>query len=833
MTEQAFELHRVLGYQKHKSMGFDEFIEECTAQPENVLRVSSQLISEAISFFGFNIIVRSGDPTITYSIFDDPFSGGVNAIFGQEHCIKQLVDVIDQVGRESGPNRGIVLAGPPASGKTNIVDLISLAVEEYTKQKDVRIYSFYFRLTNNAGQELEIRSPFLRNPILLFPPTLQMDSRIARPREEFFNHLKKHHGAHLSIPPFYRDATIDRCSAEILQALLENPRNQGKALSDIIEEYVRVEEVVFSNGLARGIANSDDLSDLRVRHQQSKLGDAFSTLLSEHLPGLSLCTYNGALVAANGGLLHIHDAFAAGTDEGPSQEAYKPLLMLLGSGKASVEATQASIDTTVVITTNVEEMASLERQLTSQKLMDRIEKIPVNYLLDCTSEMDILRRDLANINERYDIDPNLLLVASYYAVLSRLMPPFGKKLPESWSTEKCRLYKSITPEQKLFIYASESVDPLKTIQRLPFFHPFRNVAFKLGINIEDPESYADRIVRREDRPSLEVSDLFSPEELVHIDDEFMRQLRCENYPQEGQCGISVRQSQNIMRNTLASSDGRKVHVGTFISQLKRLFREGASVHHWLAGQDASSRRKYPIAKRSLGEIQLQEGHGDFGDFEGLVSVVQALYFRIISSEITMATVDRDPAEIEVDLRRYLQHALLHRAVQNQAFAHVLVPRFSYVDERSGAVVDKANVDFLQSMETVLFGKQDGSEAHRDKVAMRFLRLQDSGELEIESGKSVIASRNDKLLDNFRSEYQQLLSHRKTVEGLDPDALTLAFVHKRNDLERYQHSSEGVRELVEQILNNLTAMFGYSRQLGLDTVVYAIRKRIIDFGKILR
>ena len=47
--------------------------------------------------------------------------------------------------KEAGPNRGIVLVGPPASGKTNIVDLITQALEEYSKQKSTKLYSFYFK----------------------------------------------------------------------------------------------------------------------------------------------------------------------------------------------------------------------------------------------------------------------------------------------------------------------------------------------------------------------------------------------------------------------------------------------------------------------------------------------------------------------------------------------------------------------------------------------------------------------------------------------------------------------------------------------------------------
>ncbi|MDX1569703.1 MAG: hypothetical protein R3200_04395 [Xanthomonadales bacterium] len=830
--EKAFDYHQHLAYHKRESLTFAQFVEECTRDPENALLISSQLISEAIKFFGFKIVVRSGEPVISYNIFEDPFCDGVNAIFGQEFCIKQLVDVIEQVGKESGPNRGIVLVGPPASGKTNIIDLVSLALEEYTKQAEVRLYSFYFHFQDDAGRVLEIRSPFLRNPMLLFPTILQHGERIDRPREAFFSHLRGIHGPGLRIPNYYRDAALDKRSMEILQALLDNPRNRGKSLSDVIDEYVRVEEIEFSNGQARGIANTDDLNELRVRVRPMELGHEYWSLLSEHLPGFPLTAYEGALVAANRGLLHIHDAFAMGAERGPSQESYKPLLMLLGSGRASVEATQTSIDTTAVITTNVEELGALERQLTSTKLMDRIEKIPVNYLLDANSEQDILARDLANIQNRYEIDPNLLRIAAYYSVLTRLLPPSARKVPPRWSDEKKALLEAITPEQKLFIYATQSEDPVRTIEKLPFWHPFRSLAFKLGIDLSDPDSYRDLIDVRADRLSLESSGMFSNDQLALIDDEFMRVLAREHYPLEGQFGISVRQLQNIMRNTIAASDGRKVHVGTFMSQLRRVFDEGKSVHHWLSATDPYAHPE-PIPARTIGTMELKEGQGDYGDFKGLSEVLRGLYYQIIRREITQATVDRDPADIEADLRRYLQHALLYRAVQNQAFAHVMVPRFSFIDPRTGNKVDEPSESLLEALESVLAARGDRL-TFRNEMAQRFLRLQENGELRIEPDKSIVASRDDNLLECFRSEYQVLLSHRRTVHGLDPGALAKAFVDKaNNEKERFLKAPEEARAMVDKVLLNMKSRFGYPYQIALDTIVFAIRKEIVDFAKILR
>ncbi len=823
-----FDYRQLLAHGLHQSLSFQEFIEKIVEDPNGALHTSSSLIYESIKYFGWEIVVQSGEPSIAYNIFNDPFTRGVNAVFGQEHCIKQIVDVVESIGKESGPNRGIVLVGPPASGKTNIVDLISLALEEYTTQSKVKLYTFYFHFESDSGQRLDIRPAFSHNPVLLFPTILQKDDKITYPRQEFFGYLNSIRSADEQIvfPTYYQHANLDRRCVEILQAIHKAPRNTGKRLHEIIDEYIRVEEISFSNALAHGIANIDDMRKLAVQVKSDVVGGMFSELLSEHVPGINLARYEGALVNANRGLLHIHDAFASGISSGPSQEEYKPLLMLLGSGKASIESSQTSIDTTLIVTTNVEEMEQLERQLTSSKLLDRVEKIPVNYLLDAQSEMDILRRDLSNIRERYQIDPNLLRITAYYAVLTRLLPPFIDKSPDGWSDEKLRFFNTITPEQKLIIYSAQPEDPIATIKRLPYWHPFRNEAAKLGIDIFGAESYKHKIKQNYSRVSLDDFGLFSNDQLEMLDDSFMRTLWSEHYPKEGKQGISVRQLQNIMRNTIANSDGRKIHVGTFLSQLKKVFRQGKEIHHWLNGSD-SVIRKQKIGSREVGDIVIKSGEGDYGDYEGLSKVVRALYYSIIRREITVSTVDREPKEIEGDLRRYLQHALLAKAFDNNAFAHIMIPKFSFIDPRTGLKVDKPDISFMESLEQVL-AKPGTYALYRREMAQKYLDLQSTGELLMNSSKSLVASKDDNLLICFASEYNRLLSHRRTVEGIDPKLLTRAFIVKKNQPNEYPMCDQKIQIYVERILDNMADRFNYPRQIALDTISYAIRKSIVNF-----
>jgi len=829
---QTFDYRSLLGLEKRTSLRFSEFVERFMENPESVLKTSASMILEAIKFFGLEIVVRSGEPCLRYKVFQDHFSNGINAVFGQEFCIKRIIDVIESVDKESGPKRGIVLVGPPASGKTNIVDLISRALEEYSKENRQKQYTFFFRLQNGDGRELEIRSSLMPNPILLFPITLQNhDGTVSRPRQEIFEHAARLHGKEdrLNIPSYYQYATLDKRSLDILESLRQNPRNEGKSLYELIDEYIRVEEVEYSVARGKGVVNIDDMRQLRVTLRPINLADDDMRLLNDHFQGKLMYKYEGALLASNRGLIHIHDAFSG---EGPNtdESEYKPLLMLLGSGKITMEYTQTSLDNTVLMTTNLEEMQRLDQQLTSSKLLDRIEKVPVNYLLDAVSEMDILKRDRTNIRDRYDVDPNLTRVASYYSVMTRLFPPVRTSFPPQWEEEKIELYQAITPEQKLFIYSAKCEDPIQTVQKLPPWHPFRNECNRLGIDLEDEEMVARLAVSHPEAMTLEESGVFTNEELKLVDDDFMRELYAERYPDEGRYGISIRQLQNIMRNTVANSDGIKVTVPIFLSQLEQVIKEGPDVHHWLT-LDGPNRRSSHLPERVIGNIMLSEGEGNFGDYRGLIRVVQGLYHATLRREITVSTVDRDPERIEFDLRKYLQHALLDKALENKAFAHVILPRYTYIDPDTGEKVDRPDYKFMESMEAILFAGE-ASESSRKQMAQKFLDLQSTGEITTSESKPIIASRNDNLLTGFSNEYTNLLSHRKSSEGINPTDLRNAFFQKRTEPKEYEKRPTELRAQVETILTNMVGRFGYSDEIALDTVLYAIRKEIIDFNTLL-
>ncbi|MFQ5561859.1 MAG: hypothetical protein ACE5FU_14925, partial [Nitrospinota bacterium] len=89
--------------------------------------------------------------------------------------------------------------------------------------------------------------------------------------------------------------------------------------------------------------------------------------------------------------------------------------------------------------------------------------------------------------------------------------------------------------------SSLSEDPLSVIKTLPYWHPFRNEAYKLGINLNDEKLVLSLIEQKATEHSIDSSCVFTRDEIALLDNEFKNELWNEHYLKEGTHGISIRQ----------------------------------------------------------------------------------------------------------------------------------------------------------------------------------------------------------------------------------------------------------------------------------------------------
>ncbi|RKX58601.1 MAG: hypothetical protein DRP29_06280 [Thermodesulfobacteriota bacterium] len=127
---------------------FDQFLAKLAENPERYLRTSYKYIYDAIVHFGKEEIKDCGETLPHYHVFDDPFGNGRKKIFGQHRLLESLVDEIRSSAEEEGPERIILLHGPPGTAKTSIMYLISKAMEFYSRTEEGELLRFKWKISN-------------------------------------------------------------------------------------------------------------------------------------------------------------------------------------------------------------------------------------------------------------------------------------------------------------------------------------------------------------------------------------------------------------------------------------------------------------------------------------------------------------------------------------------------------------------------------------------------------------------------------------------------------------------------------------------------------------
>ena len=132
----------------------------------------------------------------------------------------------------------------------------------------------------------------------------------------------------------------------------------------------------------------------------------------------------------------------------------------------------------------------------------------------------------------------------------------------------------------------------------------------------------------------------------------------------------------------------------------------------------------------------------------------------------------------------------------------------------------------------ILSQKKGIKSTRKEIIQKFLDLQSGNDLVIEDGKNLVSSKKDNFIPCFAREYSLLLSHRKVEDNIDPEKLYDAFFIKKNNNNNLNQVEPQISEFMTKIVDNMVRRYRYSSEIALDTIVFALRKNIVDFKKIL-
>lgn len=343
-------------------------------------RLAHDLIHEAVIAKG---VETTPDGVSVYGLFKDD-------IFGMERALERIVRYLDGSARRLEIRKRILLLlGPPASGKSTIVELIKRALEEYTRTDEGAVYAI-------AG------CPIQEDPLHLVPERL-------RPA------LLDHYGVYVEGVP------CPRC-----QFTLKSEYN-GKA------SEMAVRRVVFSERSALGIGYFI-ASNPRV-DSSVLVGSVDQALLSGEREEVASKAFrlDGELNIANRGLMEFVEIF----------KADKQLLTtLLGLAQEQIIKNDkfGSIYANEVLIghSNEGDFDEFTADKHSEALKDRIIAIEVPYNLRVREEIKICAGMLASgMVQGAHLAPLTLRMASVFAILSRLDLPSRQGMS---LLDKMRLY---------------------------------------------------------------------------------------------------------------------------------------------------------------------------------------------------------------------------------------------------------------------------------------------------------------------------------------------------------------------------------------------------------
>ncbi|MCA8916519.1 MAG: hypothetical protein KDB90_14025 [Planctomycetes bacterium] len=434
-----------------------EYLNQVCADPYKHTRTTYQLTFDMIQHFGSDTFEDSGEQVRRYKLFDDPFSGGKNAIYGLERTINRLVKYIRAGAREEGKERIFVLHGPVGTAKTSIIDLIGRGLEAYTGTNDGSVYSFAWRFgkdfhtEDGGGLGFGSAKPDYagtHNPVAVLPSQMHEHPLLLIPRQgrrELLEKLWKQNNldSKYPIPHKVLEGDLDYNSKQIYSFLLR--RYKGDWLK--VMDHIVVQRIVFTESGGIGIAKIPPEGNVETASQPVTMDENFK-FIANLLNSVSLVRFFGKYVRGNRGLVHYSDIFKK-----PSNYL-QHLLSAVEEHKMDFGEVGCDIDVMILGTTNLAEYQALRGDPLSKALRSRMRKIDVPYLLNYVDEEKIYNRGLRQAKRYHRIAPHATELAALWAVMSRLEKsdlPNASDLPE----EARQVLSKLNPLAKSLVFAGE------------------------------------------------------------------------------------------------------------------------------------------------------------------------------------------------------------------------------------------------------------------------------------------------------------------------------------------------------------------------------------------
>ena len=401
---------------------FRDYLETVRADPA-VVRSAFQRIYDMIIAKGTREYLDNKKKIVHYNFFDDPESGGHDAVYGLDIPLMKLVNIFKSAAQRYGTEKRVLLLhGPVGSSKSTIVRMLKRGVEDYSRTPEGALYSFTWRLDEDSPARVEgleaeeYACPMHEEPLHLIPRDLRAEAQ---------EKLSEAAGKPIRIDG-------DLCPA-CRQYYREFNAKYSGDWSKILDHVV-VYRLVLSEKDRIGIGTFQP-KDEKNQDSTELTGDINYRKIAHYGSDSDPRAFNfdGEFNVANRGLIEFIEVLKLDV-------AF--LYDLLGASQEHKikpkKFAQTDIDEVIIGHTNEPEYRRLSSNEFMEALRDRTVKIDIPYITKLNAEIQIYEKDYNpdRILGKH-IAPHSIEMAATWAVLTRLDEP---KKHDLTLLQKLKLY---------------------------------------------------------------------------------------------------------------------------------------------------------------------------------------------------------------------------------------------------------------------------------------------------------------------------------------------------------------------------------------------------------
>ncbi|HEX7840853.1 MAG TPA: hypothetical protein VF469_25420 [Kofleriaceae bacterium] len=622
-------------------LSFAEYLTLVVSEPTRQLRSSTQYIVDCFDHYGSSMVRYPWGEIRRFHLFDVPWAGGEDRLFGQEAVQNAVYRVLRSFVQDGRPNKLILLHGPNGSAKSTLIRCLGRGLEHYSTLDEGALYRFSWIFPTQKhtrggigfGGATEALPASLES--FAYLPDDVIDARLG---DELRDHPL------LLVPLDERQKLIERLIppgektgftvSDYLRGGALSPKNRAiyDALlasyhGDYIQvlRHVRIERFEISHRYRTGWVTVEPQLSVDASERQVT-ADRTLGALPPSLQSVSLLEYGGEIVGANRGMIEYDDLLKR------PLEHYKYLLTTVERAALSMTSTTLFLDLAFIGSCNDIHLAAFREIPDFTSFKGRIELVRVPFILDVGHEEALYRERLREAAGTRHVAPHTAYVAALWAVLSRMRKPQIERFPSTLA----EVIGKLSPLDKAELYATGHVPRELTPDR----------ARELAAHIKD---------------------------LWHESD---------TYPiYEGRIGASPREMQGVLLSAAAAGASRYDYVSPLavLDEIAELCKQ-TSLYEFLR-QDVQP--------------------GGYHDHKKLIEVVRGRLFDRIDDEVRASVGLVEESEYSRVFERYIthvMHAIKKEKVRNPSTGRMEDPDDGMMKEveRTLEITGRAE-DFRQSM----------------------------------------------------------------------------------------------------------------------------------------